>query len=141
MLRNILAVVAGIVAGAVVNGGLIAISGSIIPPPAGVDVTDTESLRTSIHLFEPKHFIMPFLAHAVGTLVGALAAYKIAETYRAQMAFVIGVVFLCGGILAATMIPAPVWFIALDLIGAYLPMAWLAAQIGRGTGPARAAAR
>ena len=141
MLRNILAVVAGIVIGAVVNGGLIAISGSLIPPPAGVDVTSTESLRASIHLFEPKHFIMPFLAHALGTLAGALAAYKIAATHRAQMAFVIGAVFLCGGILAATMIPAPAWFIALDLIGAYLPMAWLAAQIGRGRQPRGAFAR
>jgi hypothetical protein len=28
------------------------------------------------------------------------------------------------------MIPAPVWFIALDLIVAYLPMAWLATVIG-----------
>jgi hypothetical protein len=28
------------------------------------------------------------------------------------------------------MIPAPAWFIALDLLAAYLPMAWLAARIG-----------
>lgn len=28
------------------------------------------------------------------------------------------------------MIPAPAWFIALDLLAAYLPMAWLSIQIG-----------
>jgi len=28
------------------------------------------------------------------------------------------------------MIRAPAWFVALDLIAAYLPMAWLAARIG-----------
>jgi hypothetical protein len=28
------------------------------------------------------------------------------------------------------MIPAPTWFIALDLLAAYLPMAWLGIQIG-----------
>ena len=28
------------------------------------------------------------------------------------------------------MIPAPTWFKALDLLVAYLPMAWLATQIG-----------
>lgn len=28
------------------------------------------------------------------------------------------------------MIPAPGWFIALDLLGAYVPMAWLGIQIG-----------
>ncbi len=68
---------------------------------------------------------MPFLAHAVGTLTGALAAYLIAATYRAQMAYVIGAVFLCGGVAASFMIPAPIWFIALDLLAACLPMAWL----------------
>ena len=109
---------------------LITLSPSLIPPPAGVDVTDAESLSKAIHLFEPRHFIMPFLAHAVGTLAGALAAYLIAATYRAQIAFAIGAVFLCGGVAASFLIPAPAWFIALDLLAAYLPMAWLAIQIG-----------
>jgi hypothetical protein len=130
LLRNVLAVVAGILLGGIVNGALITVSPSLIPPPAGVDVNDAESLKRSIHLFEPRHFIMPFLAHALGTLVGALAAYLIAATYKAPMAYLIGAVFLCGGIAASLMIPAPAWFIALDLLAAYLPMAWLATRIG-----------
>ncbi|MGZ8867408.1 MAG: hypothetical protein ACXW2P_03615 [Thermoanaerobaculia bacterium] len=130
LLRNVLAVVAGIVVGGVVNMALITVSPSLIPPPAGVDVNDAESLKRSIHLFEARHFVMPFLAHALGTLAGALAAYMIAATYKARMACLIGVVFLCGGLAASFMIPAPAWFIALDLLVAYLPMAWLAAQIG-----------
>jgi len=67
---------------------------------------------------------------AVGTLAGALAAYLIAGTFKARMAYAIGVLFLCGGIAASFMIAAPAWFIALDLIAAYLPMAWLATRIG-----------
>lgn len=130
LLRNLLAVLAGIVIGGVVNSALIALGPSLIPPPAGVDVSSAESLNRSIHLFEPRHFIMPFLAHAVGTLTGALAAYLIAASYRAQIAYVIGAVFLCGGVAASFMIPAPRWFIALDLLVAYLPMAWLAIRIG-----------
>jgi hypothetical protein len=109
---------------------LITLSPSIIPLPAGVDVNDAESLSNAMHLLEPRHFVMPFLAHAVGTLAGALAAYLIAATYRARMAYVIGAVFLCGGVAASFMIPAPTWFIALDLLAAYLPMAWLSLQIG-----------
>lgn len=131
MLRNILAVVAGIAVGAVVNGGLISLSPFIIAPPAGVDVTDTESLRASIHLFQPRHFVMPFLAHALGTLTGALVAFRVAASHNARWAWCVGGMFLIGGILAATMIPAPAWFIALDLIAAYLPMAWLAILLGR----------
>jgi hypothetical protein len=129
-LRNILAVVVGLVIGGFVNMALVILSPSLIPPPVGVDVNDAESLAKGIHLFEPRHFIMPFLAHALGTLVGALVACLIAATYRLQMAYVVGAVFLCGGVAASFMIPAPTWFIALDLLAAYLPMAWLGIQIG-----------
>jgi hypothetical protein len=129
-LRNVLALLAGILIGGGVNTALITLGPWLIPPPAGVDVSSAEGLGRAIHLFEPRHFIMPFLAHAIGTLVGALAAYLIAASYKAQMAYVIGAVFLCGGVAASFMIPAPAWFIALDLLAAYLPMAWLGIAMG-----------
>jgi hypothetical protein len=130
LLRNVLAILAGIAIGGGVNMALITLSPSLIPPPTGVDVNNAESLSKAMHLFEPRHFVMPFLAHAVGTLGGALAAYLITATYRAQIAYVIGAVFLCGGVAASFMIPAPAWFIALDLLAAYLPISWLSIQIG-----------
>lgn len=130
LLRNVLALVAGIVVGGAINMALITLSPTLIPPPAGMDVRTTEGLRASMHLLQPRHFIMPFLAHALGTLAGALTASLIAASYRAQIAYAIGVVFLIGGIAASLMIPAPAWFIALDLVVAYLPMAWLGMRIG-----------
>jgi hypothetical protein len=96
-----------------------------------VDVSNAKSLAAAMHLFEPRHFVMPFLAHALGTLTGALVAYLIASTHRVRIAYAIGVLFLCGGIAASFMIPAPAWFIALDLLVAYLPMAWLGIQVGK----------
>lgn len=89
----------------------------------------------AMHLFEPRHFIMPFQAHALGTLAGALAAYLIAATYKAPIAYLIGAVFLCGGVAASFMLAAPAWFITLDLLAAYLPMAWLGIQIGARRAP------
>ena len=109
---------------------LVVVSPYVIPPPAGVDVTDSESLSNSMHLFEAKHFVFPFLAHALGTWTGALLAFLVAASYRSVFAYAIGVVFLVGGIAAAFMIPAPVWFIILDLAAAYIPMAWLGTQLG-----------
>ena len=128
--RNVIAFIAGLFVGSIVNGSLIALSPVVIPPPPGVDVTDAESLAASIHLFEPRHFIMPFLAHALGTLAGALTAYLLVSAHRANWAYARGMLFLAGGIAASFMIPAPAWFIALDLLLAYIPMAWLAVQIG-----------
>jgi len=130
LLRNVLAVIAGLVIGGGVNMAIVTLGPSLIPLPAGVDVNTAEGLSKAMHLLEPRHFVMPFLAHAVGTLAGALAAYLIAATSRVKLAYVIGAVFLCGGVAASFMIPAPAWFIALDLLAAYLPMAWLSTRIG-----------
>ena len=130
VVRNVLAVLAGLVIGGIVNMLLVTIGPMVIPPPAGVDVSNMEALSKSMPLFEPRHFIMPFLAHALGTLVGAIAAYMIAASHKTQIALAIGVVFLLGGAAASYMLPAPAWFEALDLLVAYLPMAWLGARIG-----------
>lgn len=125
VLKNILGVIAGVVIGGMVNMGIITISGSIIPPPEGADLTTAEGIKAAADLLEAKHYIMPFLAHAIGTLVGAFLAAKIAATRKFTMAMIIGSFFLLGGISAAYMIPSPTWFIVLDLAVAYIPMAWL----------------
>lgn len=131
VLRNVLCVIAGIAVGSVVNMALVMLGPVLIPPPPGVDMTKTETLAAAIAQLEPRHFVMPFLAHALGTLAGALAAYLVAASRKVLFAWGIGVVFLAGGIAACFMIPAPAWFMALDLLAAYLPMAWLAIQLGR----------
>src|SRR4051812_2129884 len=110
ILRNILAVIIGLVVGGAVNMALIMVSPHVIAPPAGVDVNDPESLRASTHLFEPKHFVFPFLAHALGTLVGALLAFVIAGSYRSIFAYVIGAFNLASGIAFNFMTSRPVWF-------------------------------
>ena len=77
---------------------------------------------------------MPFLAHALGSLLGGLVAARIAVTRKLTFALVIGFVHLLGGILATFLIPAPIWFIVLDLVVAYVPMAWLGGKLGGGGG-------
>ena len=128
-IRNVLAVIVGLIAGSVVNMGLVMVGAQIIPPPAGVDVTNVESIKASIHLFESKHFIVPFLAHALGTLVGAYVTVIIAAAYRLTLGLVIGVLFLLGGITNAFMLPSPAWFVVVDLAGAYIPMAWIGTKL------------
>ncbi|NTX01949.1 hypothetical protein [Myxococcus sp. CA040A] len=131
IVRNILAVIIGFAVGSVVNMALVTLGPRVIPAPAGVDASNAESLAASIHLFEPKHFVFPFLAHALGTLAGALVAFLIAGSRRRVFAFAVGTLFLAGGIAASFMIPAPTWFIVIDIVVAYLPMAWLATRVGR----------
>jgi hypothetical protein len=131
IIRNILAVIIGVVVGGAVNMALVMAGPHVVPPPAGVDMSDPGSLSKSIHLLEPKHFVFPFLAHALGTLAGALLAFLIAASFRSVFAYIIGAFFLAGGIAAVCMFGGPMWFIILDLVAAYLPMAWIGTRLGR----------
>ena len=131
IIRNILAVVAGIVVGSVVNMGLVTIGPAVIPPPEGTDVTSMEGLKASMHLFGPQHFIFPFLAHALGTLAGAWLAALIATSHKLKYALAIGVFFLIGGIVNVFMLPSPLWFAVLDLVVAYIPMGWLGGRMAK----------
>lgn len=128
ILRNTLAIIAGIVAGSMVNMSIVTISGSIIPPPEGADLTTPEGVKAAMPLMQPIHFLFPFLAHAVGTLVGAYIAARMSAVKKMRSAYIIGFFFLTGGIAASMMIPAPMWFIIVDLVVAYLPMAHLACK-------------
>ena len=129
IVKNSLAVISGLVLGSAVNMGIIMISGSIIPPPDGADVTTMEGLKESIHLFQPKHFIFPFLAHSLGTFAGAVLTALIVANHKVKFALIIGVFFLIGGSVNVFMLPGPVWFNVLDIVGAYIPVAWLGGKL------------
>ena len=129
ILKNILAVIAGVLLGGLVNMGIVMLGPFIVASPEGADVTTMEGLKASMHLFEPKNFLMPFLAHAIGTLVGAFIAGLIATTRKMWYALGIGGWFLLGGILNVIMLPSPVWFTIVDLAGAYLPMGYFAGRL------------
>ncbi len=128
--KYILAILAGIIIGGVVNGIIISISASVIPPPEGANLTTMEGLKASMSLMEPKHFLMPFLAHALGTLVGAILASYIAGDNKLRAALIVGFFFFLGGFANIIMLPSPLWFSFVDLLGAYLPMAWIGYKIG-----------
>ena len=120
-IRNILAVVAGVVVCMLLNGLLLGLLMELLGSPEGLTPNDTGTY----HLLGPEHFAAPFLAHSVPSLVGALLASLLAANSHRSMALAVGAVHLLGGVAAAFMIPAPTWFIAMDLLLAYVPMARL----------------
>jgi hypothetical protein len=126
ILRTVLAVILGAVVCVALNGLLLNLMMKVILPPAGFRPNDP----TTYGLLEARHYLSPFVAHALPSLIGGLLAALIAASHRMTCALVVGGLHLLGGILAAIMIPAPTWFIALDLVVAYLPMAWLGGKLG-----------
>ena len=129
IITNIVAVLIGLFIGAFINGGIINISGDIIAPPPGANLKTMEGLIHAMSIMEPKHFIMPFLAHALGTFFGAVLCTLIARSYQMILALSIGLAFFIGGFMMVFQLPAPLWFDLIDLIFAYFPMAWLGYKI------------
>lgn len=111
--------------------GIIIVGPNLVENPhmEGVDTNDMEQLKAAMVNFEPRHFVVPFVAHAAGTFVGAALAAVLAGSAHQKLALAIGVWFLLGGIAVSFLLPAPAWFIALDLIAAYLPVGWVAGRL------------
>lgn len=131
IVRNVVAVIVGLISGAIVNMAIIMISSSIIPIPEGIDNTTMEGLIAGMHLFEPKHFVMPFLAHAIGTLFGAMLVGIIAASHYYKLGLLIAVFFLVGGVINVYSLPSPLWFDVIDLFLAYLPMGYFGVLIAK----------
>jgi len=116
--RIIGALIFGIIIGSIINIGLIILGGNIFPLPEIFD--SMNALNWDI-----KYFLFPFLAHAIGTLSGSFVGSKISKNYSRLIAGVVGIYFLSGGIYMTIILPAPIWFISIDLIFSYIPMAFL----------------
>ncbi len=138
-LRNFVGLLGGVTLGAAVNGGIIALQPYLLSLPQGVDPNNIDSLIKAMGDFEWHHFVMPFVAHALGTFSGAYFAVRITRQRPLFKAMAISAIFLLGGIQMVQLLPAPLWFEIVDLTLAYLPMGGLAYYIGVHHNPTRAA--
>ncbi|MFO1062422.1 MAG: hypothetical protein U0892_00930 [Pirellulales bacterium] len=133
--RNVAATATGFFIGSVINFSLITVGMSVFPLPEGTDVTSMDSVRAAMGTLPPQNFLFPLAGHALGTLVGAFLAAKLAIGNRAFPALAIGGLFLLGGIAMILNCGGPIWFATADLLLSYIPMAWLGKKlaVGRGT--------
>ena len=130
MVRNIIGFIAGYLIGSVVNFALIMVNMALMP--AGVDFSNPDGVNAAMAQMGTINYLVVFLAHGLGAFVGALVASMIAVSHRLALSIGIGVLFLLGGIYAAVVIDAPLWFEAVDILFAYIPMAWLGWKIAGG---------
>ena len=118
LFRNIIFLILGIVLGSIVNMGLIVTGGYIFPFPDNANLMNATDWKII-------YFLFPFLAHSIGTLSGAFVASKLSKKYHIIIPVIVGLYFLSGGIYMVMILPAPIWFICLDLIICYIPMCLL----------------
>ena len=132
ILKNIIAIILGWLGGSAVNMGLVNLNILLVAPPEGHDTSTMEGLVAAMPFMGIKHMVLPFLAHALGTLVGAFIATKLAGSAPKFCAMFIGFFFLIGGLIMTQMLPQPKWFTAIDLLLAYIPMAFIGYKLAGG---------
>jgi hypothetical protein len=134
ILRNIVAFILGALGGGSANMGLVELGNKLLPIE-GLDYSNPnqeefmKAFAELIPTLEPKFFLFPFLAHALGTLVGAFIAFKIAASAQMKFALGIGALFFIGGVAINYMLPGQMWFSIVDILFAYFPMAWLGGKL------------
>ena len=130
MVRNLIAVVTGVLAGGMVVAILEGIGHAIFPPPPGLDVSNPQSLAGVMDQIPLGAKLAVSVAWALGSLAGGFLAAKMCGSRHVLMALLVGAVLLAGGGYTLVTIPHPVWMAALGVL-VPLPMAWLGARIAR----------
>lgn len=126
--KTILAIVTGIIAGSVVNAAIIFLGNAIFGSPEGMILWDEESVKAHADQLTTANYVCTFLAHQLGTLVGAFVAATIAPFRKLIFALIVGIWFLGSGIYAASVITAPIWFKIADIV-LYLPIAFIGGNL------------
>lgn len=122
-IRNILALLVGLGIGLYINAYLI----NKAPVPDGFNPSQ---IAENIKLFKTKHFAMHIIAHGVGAFVGAIIASAIAATQKNRYALAVGFLMLLTGIFTIISLQYPFLPAAIDIVLAYIPMAWLGGKFG-----------
>ena len=126
IIKRTIIIVLSIFIGAQVNGAFLTLGTNLIPPPEGCNLNTMDGLKAAVPFLGAKHYLFPFFAHAIGTLISALLITRFLKSQQFVFAMMAGVLFLIAGISMVIMLPGtPIWFILVDLIGAYIPMAYL----------------
>ena len=108
--RKILAVIAGIIAGSLTIFLFETVGHLIVPPPAGMDATNVDSIRAAMSQMTLASFLLILAAWCGGSFVGGLVAAAIARTSGRGCALIVAGFIVLSGIATMILIPHPIWF-------------------------------
>ncbi len=131
MIRNILAIVIGILAGGFFNMAMVQVSHLVYPLPTGVDPNDFDAFREHVEAngMPTGSLLMVLFAHVGGSFVSGLVCGLIAKPRWYLAAALMGGFWMAGGITMLTLLPCPTWFAIADTL-LYVPCALLGVSIG-----------
>ncbi len=133
MLKTVLAVVAGVIAGGAIVFVTEAIGHSLFPPPADLDLSNPADVDRLMASLPAGAFAMVLLGWFLGSFAGAYVAHAIAKKRAA--AWAVAAIFILFTTMNFFMIPHPLWMI---VAGILIPpiSAWLVLRMRGSAGQA-----
>ena len=127
MIRNILAVVVGLIVGMIFNMCVVLLNTTLYPMPEGVTFEDADGTAAYFAELPVTAFLIVIVAHVGQAFFGGLVAAVISRNASMVVAMIVGVLSMIAGIANMMLMPMPAWmWIELPL---YLLAAYVAAQI------------
>ena len=127
MIRNIGAVVVGLVAGMAVNMAIGALAWVLYPMPEGVGFSDAEGVAAYMAALPKAVFLIVLAAHLSQAFVGGWVAARISPNQPMVVAMIVGAISLVSVIANMKSIPLPTWMMVEFPL--YLVVAWAAARM------------
>lgn len=109
MLRNIGAVLLGLVVGMAINMGLILANMSLFPGPDGLDFNDTKAMAEYVGSLPSHAMILPMLAHIGQAACGGWVAARLGASHVRILAMVVAVLTVVGSVMNFIQLPSPIW--------------------------------
>jgi hypothetical protein len=128
LVKTILAVLAGVIAGGAIVFVTEAVGHSLFPPPADIDLSNPEDVKRLMASLPAGAFVMVLVGWFLGSLAGAFVAYSISG--KPVAAWAVAAIFILFTAMNFAMIPHPAWMIAAGLL-IPLASAWLALRLRR----------
>ena len=128
--RKIGAGIAGIIVAGVLVWVVELIGHTIYPTPADLDVGNLDVMRAYIDTLPLGALLTVAIAWFVGSLGGCFVACKFGSARPLVYALVVGGFMFAGAVFNLLIIPHPLWFSALGIVGIFVG-AWLGMTLGR----------
>ena len=135
MIRDAAAAIAGLMVTFGLISGIELLGHTLYPPPEGLDKKDLEVMQTYVASLPAAALLIPMFAYFIGTIAGTLVASLLGTARPVIYAFIVGLLVLAGTIANLIMIPHPLWFSVIAVLG-IIGSAWLAMTIAAGKRPA-----
>ena len=116
MLRRILAVPAGLIAGIICITLVEKIGHQLYPPPAAAGSGDMAAMKEYVAQAPFMALFFVVIGYALAAFASGFTASKVANNGKHTSAMICGVIFLLITIYMMASLPTPVWFWALGIL-------------------------